>query len=152
MKKRFLLTIFLLITLSFIPSKIIAQEENAGDLVLYVSEGCPHCANVENFIEENNLTGEIEVKDMSADHEAAAEYNLKCDKAGIALDERGVPLLFDGEEYIDGDSPIIAYLSGKFNISVDDDTDEGNKRAVLLILGMGVMLAIGSLFLTKKNG
>lgn len=120
-------------------------------LVLYVQEGCGHCAKVEAFIETNDLAGEIEIKDVSADPGASEEYTAFFDAAGVPLEERGVPLLvYGGSEYLTGDAPIIDYLKEQFGIVDEKKTYSGSEIALLAggtvfigaILGYGIVKVV----------
>jgi len=134
------------------------------ELILFVEEGCPYCDLVKEFMSENLLEDKIDVRDVRADPENAALYEELFEKAGVPIQERGsVPVLFDAEDHFDGASEIITHLGEKFGIEVDDflpnndDTENGedeNSRSmqvVLSILGVGVVISIGYLIISKRQ-
>ncbi|HRY90997.1 MAG TPA: cytochrome c biogenesis protein CcdA [Candidatus Gracilibacteria bacterium] len=82
----------------------------SGKAVLYYGNGCPHCAKVEEFIQNNTLNIEIEKKEIYQNKENAQEFNDICDKEGINLMDRGVPFLYVKGKNLIGDKPIISYL------------------------------------------
>lgn len=100
----FLLALFL--------SKVASAE--AEPMVLYVGEGCLHCAEVEQFLEERGLyqSCTIEVKEVYFNRGNAQELTRLFEEHNIPLMQRGVPtLLAEGKFYIGGDK-IKEYFSG----------------------------------------
>ncbi|MFC1622330.1 cytochrome c biogenesis protein CcdA [Patescibacteria group bacterium] len=80
-------------------------------MYFYYGQGCPHCANVERFFEENSIYDKysIESKEIYFNQENADEFLAKT--GGKA----GVPTLIYKNQVITGDRPIIkAFESGKF--------------------------------------
>jgi len=84
---------------------------------LFTSETCPHCKNVEDFIEKNKIGGKL----TFANKEISNPNNLKefysvgkyCQ---IPTKELGFPLFWTGEKCLMGDQPIIDYLKEKTGI------------------------------------
>ncbi len=95
--------IILLAIILLMPQIAIAQ----GDVCAYLfyGSGCPHCANAISYIDGNHP--EIELHQINI----ATEYDLIMglyDKYGVPDSERGmVPILFIGDHYVMGDTPII---------------------------------------------
>lgn len=113
------------------------------DLILYVQEGCGHCAKVEKFIEDNELGGVITIRDTIIDPGASEEYTEYLDSKEVPVDQRGVPLLvINGADHRIGDSPIISYLQEAFGIEEKESTDIEREDAVLLVFGGGVVVSI----------
>ena len=85
---------------------------------IYVGDGCPHCANVEAYVEKNDLTKifPIVFKEVYNNRENAKEFNEVADKIGAPLNKRGVPFMVYGKEYWIGDTPIISVLDDKYEI------------------------------------
>jgi len=144
-----------LILLLCSPRSIYAQESE-NNLVLFVEEGCPYCAKVKDFIEKNNLL-EIQILDIREDPQNAEFYNSVCDKAGIDLYDRGVPLFYDNGNTVLDANEIIKYLGNKYNISVEEEEQDTNseskksKRVVLIILGLGLGFSLLFILLSKKK-
>lgn len=91
--------------------KTVLAEENRA--VLYYGNGCPHCSEVENFIENNTFDFSIEQKEIYQNKINTEEFNQVCTEEGIGLMNRGVPLLYAENECFIGDKQIISYLSTK---------------------------------------
>lgn len=79
----------------------------------FYGEGCPHCANVEPFMRELEekypdvrfLTYEV------YDNESNAQLLLRRYQAfNVPSDERGVPIVFFGDSFLVGDTPILREL------------------------------------------
>lgn len=85
------------------------------DKVLYTSDSCPHCKNVEKFVEENKITDYVDfVKlEVSKNPQNAQMFNATAERCGIEPDQRGVPLFYDGETCYVGDVDIINYFQDK---------------------------------------
>lgn len=68
-------------------------------IILYVGTGCSHCANVEAYIEENNIDGKITFskKEVYYNKFNAKDLQSKAKICGLPTDSIGVPFLWDGE-------------------------------------------------------
>ncbi len=93
-----------------LPRSVGAQETSV--LTLYYGIGCPHCANVEEYIHENGIAPayEIERKEIYQNRSNAEVFSGELDRLGIPLTGRGVPTMIYGERVIVGDGPIIVFL------------------------------------------
>lgn len=83
--------------------------------ILFYSNYCSHCKNVEQYINENNIKEkysftELEVADNQDNAIILAQKAAKC---GIDTDNIGVPLLYDNGKCFVGDIDINNYLSTK---------------------------------------
>lgn len=100
--------------------KEIARKKalkNTNEVILYWGVTCPHCKNVEEYLKNNpDIEKKINIirkevfndKNQASDMEDKA-YLCKFDTSkGI-----GVPFLYFKGECIDGDKPIIDYLTKK---------------------------------------
>jgi len=85
---------------------------------IYVRIGCPHCANVEEHIDDNDYMDvfKIEFKELSTSQVYAKEFTDAGERFGIPLEKLGVPLLVVGDKYFMGDTPIIEYLDKKYEL------------------------------------
>ena len=79
----------------------------------YWGDGCPHCANVEEFIEtwENKDKVQIDKKEVYKDQANIALFKSRTEYCKLSNNQIGVPFLFtpDGECFV-GDTPIIERL------------------------------------------
>jgi len=90
------------------------------DLVFYWGNGCPHCENVEEWLDQNNTnqTLKINYKEVYYNQESQQELINTVEEYCPELAESGgigVPTGFDPESKtcIQGDTPIIEFLSAK---------------------------------------
>ena len=87
-------------------------------LVLYTLPGCPHCEKVHEFIERPAVSSKIKYTERSASDPAAAqELAAHAKTCGIAQDQIGVPLLWDGvnSKCLVGDQAIIDFFTKEAN-------------------------------------
>jgi len=95
---------------------LLSSIENK--IIFFYGEGCPHCANVEEFLKENGVEDKIqfEKKEVYNDRGNAKLLILVAKrKCGFKENEIGVPFLWDGEnsKCTVGDQPIIDYFKEK---------------------------------------
>ena len=109
-----------IIILSLKSEKSEKQTQNRPEgMIFFYSETCPHCKNVEKFLEENkNVTDKVEFSklEVSENKDNGAflvEVSTKC---GISTKDIGVPLFWDGEKCTVGDVDIINLLKKKAGI------------------------------------
>lgn len=111
---------------SFLARDIKAQDNKA---ILYYGNGCPHCAEVEDFIKNNAFNFSIEQKEIYQNKINAEEFNKICAEEGISLMNRGVPFLYAENECFIGDKQIISYLSAKQK-SAETDSPVSNTNDI----------------------
>ena len=108
---------FLLVLVSailFLPYIVLAQKDSSGDeSILFYGNGCPHCLEVEAFLEENGLNDELIQKEVYQNPQNAQEFNAICEEEGIDFMDRGVPFLYSEGECFIGDKQIISYFENK---------------------------------------
>jgi len=112
---------------------------------IYVREDCPHCANVEAFILENNLQDSVEIIDVMKDEKKALELAEWFDKLSVKDEQRGVPFMVaDEEKYFSGDLPIVEYLGNKYGIDIKSETEYqvSTSDTVFLVIGGLVVFAV----------
>lgn len=151
--------IFLKIVISFIVfivfinfNHILAKETN--QILLFVGQGCPHCAKVEEYIKKNNLTEfvDIEIKEIYFNRKNAIEFNKICEEKGIPLHKRGVPLAIIDDEVIIGDNLIINALENKIkNIKSSQTQKEERKNLNEANLTLTLPLVIGAAIVDAIN-
>lgn len=109
----------LLILISVVGLGFIYRELTISnpDLVLFVSQTCPHCKNVEDYIQQNNISNKIiidlkEVNQQPQNQQLLQTTANKC--PGLDTSQGiGLPLAFfpGTNTCLSGDSPIIDRLS-----------------------------------------
>jgi len=116
------LIIIILIVAGFFLVKI-KEDENLrsveNKMIYFYGEGCPHCANVEQFLKENDVASKIkfEEKEIYFDKGNANLLILIAKKkCGLEESEIGIPFLWDKGECIVGDKPIIDNFREKLEI------------------------------------
>ena len=121
MNKKILILIFIgvivlggIIFVFYKNKNIPAQKSN---IVLFYGDGCPHCANVDEFIKENKVDEKVsfDKKEVYNNKDNAAELSEKAGKCGLAQGEVGVPFLWTGSECLVGDTDIINFFQQKIN-------------------------------------
>jgi cytochrome c biogenesis protein CcdA/glutaredoxin len=107
-KKSFLITFFV-IALSILISPIVKANTPSQPIYLFYGQGCPHCAQVENFFERNNLyiRYSVEKKEIYSNKDNALLFNSLLDRYQIPENGRGVPAVVIGSKILMGDKPII---------------------------------------------
>ena len=91
----------------------------AQDYVFFYGNGCQHCAKVEKFFDEHDVTKhfDIEFKEVYFDKDNIKDFMTYVDKLGLDSSKVGVPFLVinSGADctYLNGDAPIIDYFTQK---------------------------------------
>lgn len=90
------------------------EVQQSGGLVLFYSNSCPHCKNVEKYISENGVLDKIAIdqKEVSSGNNYT-QFVATARKCGMK--GSGVPLLWDGSKCYAGDEPIINFLKNKLS-------------------------------------
>lgn len=96
----------------------VMKEKTDSKIVLYYSDLCPHCMNVENYLAENNVQAKVVFleKNVRTSTENATELMDKAALCGIPSVYLGVPFLWDGEngnQCLMGDNDIINFFESK---------------------------------------
>ena len=95
------------------------KTSNSSEMIFFYGEGCPHCINVEKFLEENKNVEEkvkFEKKEVWKNKENAQLMLEKSKICGLSEENLGVPFFWDGSRCLTGDVDIIDFLKGKANI------------------------------------
>ncbi|MBU0546350.1 hypothetical protein KKA13_03800 [Patescibacteria group bacterium] len=108
------IVVILAIFLIFKP-KEVAQTPGAesADILLFSRYDCPHCQEVEAYINQNKI--EEQVKFIKKEVHIEENALLFMDKAAICEipeEVMGVPMLWDGKTCFIGTDDIINYLNG----------------------------------------
>lgn len=91
----------------------------AQEYILFYGNGCPHCAKVAEYIKDNQLTKKFDLaqKEVFFNKKNLNEFNGYLEKHKLTYDKIGVPFLVITSgadcDYINGDTNIIEYFSGK---------------------------------------
>ena len=111
LSKSFLFTfIALFIFFSNFISVVNAEE---SEPILFYGDGCPHCANVESYLEGEGILESVNKKEIYQNRENAQEFNEICEEEGIEFMDRGVPFLYAEGECFVGDKQIVSYFEEK---------------------------------------
>lgn len=91
------------------------QFSDEPGIILYTQIGCPHCEDVEKFVEENNIKEKVPFteKEISSNKEYEQSFFDKAQKCNLELNNIGVPLLWDGEKCLVGNVDIINFFKEK---------------------------------------
>ncbi len=97
----------------------MASVSMAQEYILFYGNGCPHCANVEQYFKEHAINKKFDLvqKEVFFNKKNLNEFNGYLEKHKLTYDKIGVPFLIitSGADckYINGDTNIIDYFSGK---------------------------------------
>lgn len=95
------------------------QRTSQNQIIYYFGQGCPHCANVKEFIEKNKVHEKLsfEEKEVWYNRSNAAELEEKAKRCGISDKDLGVPFLWDGKKCFVGDVDVINFFKSKISSS-----------------------------------
>lgn len=133
---------------------LASQAFAEGKYVIYVQDGCVHCANVEEFVNKFKLNDIIEYRNIRRSSQADAEMAALFAKYN-KTDQAGTPAMeVDGQLYA-GDTPIYDFFRAKFNITEEfvptgnnnqgtptDKVELSSTDTAFLILGGVIILAL----------
>ena len=97
----------------FIGAIIYAKKPATATMILFYSDSCPHCKNVEAYIDENGIKDKIvfDKKEVSRNQANAMLLERKARQCNFDPAQGiGVPFFFDGTNCVMGDEPIIDYF------------------------------------------
>ena len=125
-KSLFIIILLIIISIGFIfvltRDKGLSEDANTniserpeGQIILFYGEGCPHCAVVEEYIEQNNIKEKIsfEQKEIYNNKNNAQELTSKAKMCGLPTNSIGVPFLWDGEKCFIGDKDVVDFFKEK---------------------------------------
>ncbi|MDD5103172.1 MAG: hypothetical protein PHX93_02110 [Candidatus Peribacteraceae bacterium] len=83
-----------------------------GGMVLYYGDGCPHCANVEAFVQGNDVESKVSFsrKEVYLNKSNARELARVAKHCGLPTDSIAVPLFWTATQCLTGDKDIIAFF------------------------------------------
>ena len=123
--KKIFLAFFIALLFFGITTSTYAQD--SPKIYLFYGTGCPHCGEVEEFFEEENLYTRypVEEKEIYFNRDNALLYNRILDELEVPQQKRGVPAVVIGDKLIVGDRPII----NNFVAEADKLLGEGNDNS-----------------------
>lgn len=95
------------------------QNNPEAKIILFVGQGCPHCENVEKYMEDNKIRDKVnfDQKEVFLNKDNLKVMEEKARSCGIKDTKNlGVPLLWDGEngdKCYSGDKDIIDFFQRK---------------------------------------
>jgi len=118
MYKKILLSVFLLALLVTTGAGCSSTNTSTPNgKILFFRDDCPHCKNVEAYVEKNDVRSKISYDLLEVKY-SRANSDLMVAKAkicNIPLDQVGVPFFWDSSQCIVGDTPIIDYFDKQIN-------------------------------------
>lgn len=104
------------------PSKSSSVPDNQADMILFWGDGCPHCATLDKYINDNKLNDKFKINRKEVwynkTNQALLESTVKsCQPAIDTSGGMGVPFAYinSSKSCLVGDQPIIDWLNGKKN-------------------------------------
>jgi hypothetical protein len=96
------------------------QPPQENEIVYFYGEGCPHCVNVDTFVQENKIEEKVsyEKKEVFNNATNAEELTRTAQQCGLPANQVGVPLLYDSSNskcYV-GDVDVINFFKQKLGI------------------------------------
>ncbi len=93
--------------------QVLNSISQPSGIILFYGQGCPHCANVDNYIAANNIAQKVNFQELETFYNAtnASLMNSKAAICGLAPGSIGVPFLWDGSRCYLGDTDIINFFS-----------------------------------------
>lgn len=95
---------------------IINNQEN--QLIFYYGETCPHCHIVDAYVKNNKINQKLNIinKEVYNNQNNAEDLRVKARLCGIPDNALGVPLLWNGQDCLVGDQPIIDFLNEQIKL------------------------------------
>ncbi len=128
MKKNFILPLVIIVFLilsSVLTISYLNKNRNSNitntksNFILFYGQGCPHCANVEKFLNENKVKEKISIDEKEVYYNPRnSQLLIKiARKCGFNDNQIGVPFLWDeiNNKCIVGDEPIISFFKEKLS-------------------------------------
>jgi len=81
-------------------------------MILFYSLSCPHCQNVEQYINDNKVTEKYQFArlEISQNQKNSAKLIARAKACGLETQGLGVPFLWTGEKCLMGDTEIIDFF------------------------------------------
>lgn len=87
--------------------------------VYYYGAECPHCKNINKFLEENKISEKVTFTKKEVWHDSgnAKEMMAVANQCGINKNDVGVPFIFDNGTCVTGEPDVKKFFSEKAGIS-----------------------------------
>jgi len=84
-----------------------------GPFTLFVGDGCPHCAKVEQYLVDNGVRDRVDLtlKEVYHDRANLDALTAQAQACNIPTDKLAVPFLWTGRECLMGDVPVIDFFN-----------------------------------------
>lgn len=104
----------------FLNSDVVATPLPEG-IVLFYGKGCPHCNNVDKFIEENKIKEKINISEIEVwyNRNNAELLNKVAKMCNLKISSIGVPFAYDSNRCFVGEVDIIEFFN-KLKIEVNE--------------------------------
>jgi len=102
--------------------------------IFFYGNTCPHCDDVEDWMEENKIEEKIEIvkKEVYDNNPNALELSKAAESCGMDISSIGVPFLYTPEgKCLIGTPDIVSYLSNKAGMSDDNQATESGREVEL---------------------
>jgi glutaredoxin len=96
-------------------STVAASTTNSA-MILFVGEGCPHCAKVKDYVTTNKIDQKINIEEKEVWSNQDNENLMKQKATQCGITDYGVPFLWDNGTCTVGDQPVIDYFNKKLNV------------------------------------
>ena len=96
-----------------------SSAANLVGTIYYYGAECPHCKNINEFLEKNNIAEKVNFskKEVWHDRANASEMTQAGAKCGIAKKDLGVPFIFDDGKCLIGEPDVKKFFSEKAGIT-----------------------------------
>ena len=94
---------------------VTTPSTSPNSYLYFYGQGCPHCENVEKFMETWDKKDSVNITKMEVwyNNENAKIIASEAEKCGISKDDLAVPLLVTPDDKcFSGDTPIIDFFKG----------------------------------------
>ncbi len=91
---------------------VLLSQSAMAQIMLFVGDGCPHCAVVEEYIEENGILSQLDIEIYEVYYHPENQQLYKQTAEAVGYTGGGVPFMAHNGQYVVGDKPIISYVEG----------------------------------------
>ena len=149
-KQKLITSIFVLFIVGLLAVVVIGSKGKNKDMVLeqnkqstspmeaiddktpifFYGNTCPHCGEVEKWIEENKVGEKISIikKEVYDNQQNAKELTKTAENCGLPTDSIGVPFLYAESKCFIGSPDVINYLSTKAGLTSATGSAERNQE------------------------
>jgi glutaredoxin len=92
---------------------LVFRQKPARGITLFYGQECPHCVNVEKYIQDNKIDEKVKLDKKEVYHNQDNAQKLGAIASGCGKDANqiGVPFLYDGKSCFEGQDEVINFLS-----------------------------------------